>query len=236
VANTPDYCVEEVALHALALALALLRGVVEHDGAIRAGRWEPVGAHPPAVRASETSIGVLGFGRVGRRVVRGAAGLGFSVLVHDPLVGDDVIAAAGARPVALDELFAASDLVSLHAPLTAATRRVVDERTLSLMRPGARIVNTTRGGLVDQDALVAALHDGRLGGAALDVFADEPLPPDAPLRHAPRTVLTAHAAWYSPAALRELPRRAAENLARLLAGDDVPAVLNPGHAAAGKGH
>lgn len=230
VANTPDYCIEEVALHALALAFALLRGIVSHDGAVRAGRWEPVSGYPDARRPSATTIGSLGFGRVGRRVVQGALAMGFPVIAHDVKPLRDAILAAGAEPVEFAELLARSDLLTLHAPLTPDTRGILDTDSIANMKPGAFLVNTTRGELIDETALAAALEDGHLGGAALDVFASEPLPLESPLRHAPRIVLTPHSAWYSPSALRELPRRAAENLSILLAGEKTPALLNPGYA------
>jgi D-3-phosphoglycerate dehydrogenase / 2-oxoglutarate reductase len=230
VANTPDYCIEEVAVHALALAFALLRGIAAQDGALRAGRWEPVAGYPAARRPSSTTIGVVGFGRIGRRVARGARAAGFRVLVHDigPVAED--ASDAGAELVEFDELVAASDLLTLHAPLTPTTRHLLNADTIAQMKRGAFVVNTTRGGLVDEQALAAALEQGHLGGAGLDVFEEEPLPLHSPLRRAPRTVLTPHSAWYSPDALRELPRRATENLVVLLAGKDIPALLNPDFA------
>jgi D-3-phosphoglycerate dehydrogenase / 2-oxoglutarate reductase len=230
VANTPDYCIEEVALHALALAFALLRGVVAQDGALRAGRWEPVAGYPGARRPSSTTIGVLGFGRIGRRVVRGALAAGFEVVVHDVGSVGEAVREAGAEFVELDELLSRADLLTLHAPLTPITREILNGHTIAQMKPGAFVVNTTRGGLIDEAALAVALEQGRLGGAALDVFEDEPLELHSPLRRTPNTVLTPHSAWYSPDALHELPRRAAENLAVLLAGEDVPALLNPDFA------
>ncbi|MDQ6816837.1 MAG: C-terminal binding protein, partial [Actinomycetota bacterium] len=227
VANTPDYCTEEVALHALALAFSLLRGVVDHDAAVRRGEWDPVGGYPAARRPSATTIGILGFGRIGSRVAQGALAVGFDVIVHDLAPMHDHVRAIGAKPVELDELLTGSDLITLHAPLTAQTRQILGATAFAQMKRGAFVVNTTRGELVDEPALVAALERGHLGGAALDVFAREPLSPDSPLRRAPRVVLTPHSAWYSPDALRELPRRAAENLVSLLAGKDSPALLNP---------
>jgi D-3-phosphoglycerate dehydrogenase / 2-oxoglutarate reductase len=230
VANTPDYCIEEVALHAMALAFVLLRGIVSHDGAVRAGRWEPVSGYPNARRPSATTFGSLGFGRIGRRVVQGALAMGFRVIVHDIEPLSNAIDAAGAEPVGFDELLARSDLLTVHAPLTPDTRRILDADALAKMKPGAFLVNTTRGELIDEAALAAALEAGHLGGAALDVFPTEPLPIDSPLRRAPRIVLTPHSAWYSPEALAELPRRAAENLTMLLAGEETSSLLNPGFA------
>jgi D-3-phosphoglycerate dehydrogenase / 2-oxoglutarate reductase len=227
VANTPDYCLEEVALHATGLAFALLRGIVSQDRAVRTSDWEPVRGYPGARRPSVTTIGVLGFGRIGRRVVAGCLAFGFQVIVHDVDALADPIRAAGAEPVSWDELLARSDLLTLHAPLTAETRGLLDAAALARMKRGAFLVNTTRGELIDEQALAAALQSGHLGGAGLDVFAVEPLPANSPLRHLPGVILTPHSAWYSPDALCELPRRAAENLVGLLAGDQASALLPP---------
>ncbi len=227
VANTPDYCVEEVALHAVALAFSLLRGVVTQDAAVRLGEWDPVGSYPDARRPSATTVGILGFGRIGRRVAQGVVATGFRAIVCDVASMGVDIRAAGAKPVEFDELLANSDLLSLHAPLTPDTRGIIGAEAIARMKPGAFVVNTTRGELVDEAALAAALEVGHLGGAGLDVFANEPLAGDSPLRRARRTILTPHSAWYSPDALRELPLQAAENLVDLLTGESSPALLNP---------
>ena len=129
----------------------------------------------------------------------------------------------------LEDLLRRSDLVTLHAPLTAETRHLVRAETLGLMRPGALLVNTCRGGLVDEAALAEALRGGQLAGAALDVFETEPLPDASPLRSLPNVLLSPHAAWYSPASLAELPVQAARQVVDFLAGRPVPAIVNPGY-------
>ena len=151
------------------------------------------------------------------------------MLVHDPFVPDAAIAARGHRPASLDEAIERSDVLSLHVPLSDATRHLLDADAIARMRPGAYVVNTCRGGLLDEAALAEALRDGRLGGAALDVFETEPLPADSPLRDTPNILLTPHAAWYSPAALVELPTRAAEQVVDFLAGRPVDSIVNPGY-------
>jgi D-3-phosphoglycerate dehydrogenase len=226
VANTPDYCIDEVATHTVALALHGMRSIGDLDRAVRAGRWSPVADGPDAIRPSSAQALVVGFGRIGRRVAGMLAALGFRVLVHDPHVPDAVVATAGARPSPLEAGLAAAQLVCLHAPLTPATHHLLDAQALARCRPEAWIVNTCRGGLIDEDALAVALLEGRLRGAALDVFEREPLPADSPLRTAPNVVLTPHAAWYSRAALADLPIRAAENVIAFLAGQSVPTVVN----------
>jgi D-3-phosphoglycerate dehydrogenase len=151
------------------------------------------------------------------------AAIGYRVVVHDPYAADsDAVELVG-----LDELLAVADVITLHVPLTDATRGLIDAAALASMRPRAHLVNTCRGGLVDEVALAAALRDGRLGGAGLDVFAIEPLPAGSPLRDAPNTILTPHAAWYSPSSLAELPVRAARQVVDFLAGRPVPALLTP---------
>ncbi|GAA3952171.1 C-terminal binding protein [Actinomadura viridis] len=230
VANTPDYCVEEVAAHTIAMVLALARRLPVLDRAVRAGRWSVTGDAPGALRPSRATVGVVGFGRIGSRTAAHAAALGFRVVVHDPGVGNAGIRAAGYEPGGLAAVLAAADILTLHVPLTARTRHLLDAETIARMRPGAMVVNTCRGGLIDETALAEALESGHLAGAALDVFETEPLPAACLLRGAPNVLLTPHAAWYSPDALEELPRRAAQQVADFLAGRPVPAIVNPAYA------
>jgi D-3-phosphoglycerate dehydrogenase len=226
VANTPTYCIEEVAAHTLALLLALARGIVPLDAHLRAGGWDAVAAAPAACRPSAQTVAVVGLGRIGARVARALSAIGFRVLVVDPFVDAAAAAVAGGRLVSLDEALEAADHVTLHAPLTDATRGLIGREQLARLRPGATLVNTCRGGLVDEPALVEALRCGALAGAALDVFAEEPLPADSPLRTLPNVILTPHAAWYSPAALRDLPREATESIVDFLAGRPVASIVN----------
>ena len=230
VANTPSYCIEEVASHTIAMIMTQARGLPAYDAALRAGEWKPVAARPMAVRPSRTTVSVLGFGRIGSLVARGCRALGFRVLVADPYAPSEAVATAGCEPVSIEQAIAAADLLTLHVPLTDATRHLIDADSIATMKPGAVIVNTCRGPLIDEAALIAALHDGRVGAAALDVYEVEPLAPGAALREAPNVLLTPHAAWYSPQALEDLPVHAAENIVRFLAGEPVGAIVNPGHA------
>jgi D-3-phosphoglycerate dehydrogenase / 2-oxoglutarate reductase len=196
VCNVPDYCVEEVADHSLALVLALLRGIVELDRSVRAGAWDSQAAGELR-RLRGTRLGVVGFGRTGRALAERAAALGFEVWVTDPAVPTEAIVAAGARPASLAELLEACEAVSLHVPLTPETEGLIGAPELALMPAGAVLVDTARAQLVDLDALVAALESGRLGGAALDVLPEEPPTAESPAPQAPRLVVTPHAAWYS---------------------------------------
>lgn len=223
VANTPDYCVDEVAAHTLAMAMWLIRGLGRFDAAVRAGQWAAAAAYPAAAQPADTVIGVVGLGRIGSQVAAQAKALGFQVIGHDPYASPD----GGIPLTSLGDLLRTSDLVTLHAPLTAETWHLIRADTIELMRPGALLVNTCRGGLIDEDAVAAALHTGGLGGAALDVFEIEPLPAESPLRSLPNVLLSPHAAWYSPASLAALPVRAAQQVVDFLAGVPVPSIVNP---------
>ena len=224
VANTPDYCVEEVVAHTLALVLASVRGVVAADRQVRAGGWAATELAPPARRPSELALGVLGLGRIGSLVAEQARALGFRVLAHDP--------AHPGGSVPLDELLAAADVLTLHLPLTPATHHLIDAAALARMPRGAIVVNTSRGPLIDEAALAEALRSGHVAGAALDVYEQEPLPLDSPLRESPGVILSPHAAWYSPEALTDLPRLATQQVIQFLAGAAVPNVVNAAAPAA----
>ena len=227
VANTPTYCVEEVATHTVAMILTQARGLAAYDRAVRAGVWSAVSAVPMSVRPSASTVAVIGYGRIGRMVAASLSAIGFRVLVSDPFLDEAAARAAGHEPAALAAALAGADLVTLHAPLTAETKHMINRETIATMRPGAVIVNTCRGPLIDENALAESIAAGHLGGAALDVFAEEPLPDTSPLRTLDRVLLTPHAAWYSREALADLPVHAANNVVDFFAGRDVPAVVNP---------
>jgi len=219
VANVPDYGTQEVADHALALLLALARGVVRQDREVRAGRWD-VNAVRPLRRLSELTLGVVGLGRIGAALARKAHAVGFGVVGHDPRGLPDELRALGVREVALDELWGAVDALSLHLPLTAETHHLLGEEALARLRPGALVVNTARGGLVDGAALLRALEDGRVGGAGLDVLEREPPGEEerALVTHE-RVVATPHAAWYSEESERVMKTEAAREVVRVLRGE-----------------
>jgi D-3-phosphoglycerate dehydrogenase len=223
--NVPDYCVEEMADHALALLLGLVRGVVELDRSVRAGEWDSKAAGPLR-RVSDLRLGVIGLGRIGRTLASRALALGMDVCAHDPLLSDDEIAAVGVRPATLEALLETSTAVSLHAPLTPETRGLLGRREIELLPDGAYVVNVSRGGLVDTEALVDALESGRLGGVALDVLDVEPPAPDSPAPAAPRLVVTPHAGWWSEQAEEAVFRRAAESVRDVLAGNRPQGAVN----------
>ena len=225
VANTPDYCVEEVAAHTIGMALWLLRGLGRYDAAVRRGEWAAALPSPAPCRPSAATIGVVGLGRIGSRVADQARALGFEVLGCDPHAPPR----PGVRLATFEELLRGSDLITLHAPLNEETSHLIRADTIALMRPGALLVNTCRGGLVDEAAVIEAVRSGQLAGVALDVFETEPLPADSPLRSLPNVLLTPHAAWYSPSSLAELPERAARQVVDFLAGMPVPSIVNPAY-------
>lgn len=226
VTNVPDYCVEEVSDHALALILAASRQVARYDRAVRAGRWDlKVGR--PMHRLRGQTLGILGLGRIGTRLAEKALALGFRVLAHDPVVPPARAEALGARMVSLTDLLAEADAVSLHVPLTPQTRHLIGAAELARMKPGAVLVNTARGDLVDLDALREALAAGRIAGVALDVLPQEPPDPNDPLLRMENVILTPHAAFYSEESLVELQTKAAEEVARCLRGEPLRSVVNP---------
>ena len=217
VANVPDYCVDEVADHALALMLAVLRRVVPAHRVVRDGRWD-VTVMAGVRRLRELTLGVVGFGRIGRTVGTKASALGMRVVAYDPWVPAEAIRSAGAQPVSLDELLAQADVVTLHCPLTPETRHLLGAAQLARMKPTAYLVNTSRGELVDADALAEALRSGKLAGAALDVLPQEPPPAGHPLLSLDNVVVTPHVAWYSEDSLVELRTKAAQQVREVLLG------------------
>jgi phosphoglycerate dehydrogenase-like enzyme len=222
VTTTPGANRETVADHAMAMILAAVRRIVEHDASVRRGEWNRTGAATPW-DLHATTVGIVGYGGIGRAVARRLAGFGTRLLIADPAL----TVAGGGEVVPLDELLGRADVVSLHLPLLPATRHIVGARELARMRPHAILVNTSRGGLVDEEALVAALHSGRLRGAALDVFSDEPHLPQ-PLRSLPNVVLTPHVGGLSDRSIVRMTRQATRDVLHVLAGAGEPAsIVNP---------
>jgi D-3-phosphoglycerate dehydrogenase / 2-oxoglutarate reductase len=216
VAYVPDYGIDEVADHAFALLLACSRQVPLSDRRLRAGEWLPADALAPMRRLRGATLGLLGFGRIAQAVARRAVGFGMEVLATDPrgTVPDDL-------PVTLvDEatLLASADVLSLHLPLTPATRGLLGAERLAALKPGAILVNTSRGEIVDEAALLAALDAGTLAAAGLDVFEHEPLEAGDPLLARDDVVVTPHSAAFSQDALAELGRRAVDEAIRVLGG------------------
>jgi D-3-phosphoglycerate dehydrogenase len=217
VANVPDYCQDEVADHTMAMLLCQARRLLDAADSVRQGGWAiPKGDVP---RLAGRHLGLVGLGRIGRRVGLRAMAFGLRVQAYDPVVQSDVAGIASAST--LDELLAEADYVSLHLPLNRQTRHLIDRHALRSMRRKPILINTARGGLVDLDAVLEALDDGTLGGVALDVFEDEPLPEDHPIRRHPAALITPHMSYYSNESEPDLIRRTAEEVARGLRGEPV---------------
>jgi D-3-phosphoglycerate dehydrogenase len=225
VCSVPDYCVEEVADHALALVLSLLRGVVILDREVRAGGWDwQAAGELRRIRGSR--LGVVGLGRTGRELATKAAALGFEVWGTDPALSDEQIAAAGARPAPLRELLAACHAVSLHVALTPETEGLLGAEELAFMPDGAVLVDTARPQLVDLEALRRELESGRLGGAALDVIPVEPPTAEHPAPAWPRLVVTPHVAWYSAEADEACHTRPVLSVRAVLEGREPEGAVN----------
>ena len=224
VTNVADYCLDEVADHAMALLLAAARNVLPAALSVRAGGWDAQkeGVH----RLRGRRLALLGVGRIGTRVAARARAFGIEVVGFDPFVEDWGRIEAEAADT-LEEAVAEADFVSLHAPLTPDTHHLVDEEAIGHMRRAPVLVNTSRGPLVDLDAATRALDDGRLAGLALDVTEVEPLPADHPLREHPKALITPHMAFHSAEATEELQRRTVEEVLRTLSGERPLSPVNP---------
>ncbi len=224
---TPEANAEGVAQHAIALMLALTNKVKEADAGVRAGRFDERMAWG-SVEVSERTLGIVGLGRIGRRTARKAAlGLGMNVLAYDPYVDRSTYDGPAVFVDALDELLSRADVVTLHVPLTDETRRIIDADSLAHMRPESYLVNTARGAAVDEEALAEALSAGRLAGAAIDVFAQEPPDPAHPLQSAPNALLTPHVAGLSDRALVRVATEAAQGILDVLQGRQPRSPVNP---------
>jgi D-3-phosphoglycerate dehydrogenase len=229
VANVPDYCADEVADHTLLLLLAVTRRLDELSGRWRAEkRWLVYDELPPVHRPSVRTLGIVGMGRIGARVAARARVFGWRVIGSDSLLPPEAIRQHGAEPVSVDEVFMTADAITLHCPLTDETHHLVGRERLAAARPGVAIVNTSRGGLVDLDALDEALESGQVAAAGLDVLEDEPSPDlTRPLLARPNVLVTSHVAWYSLEARRELALLCADEALRVLDGGRPRNVVNP---------
>ena len=217
VANVPDYGAEEVSDHALALLMSVVRRTVTRDRAVRGGAWN-VSPGEKIYRIAGRVLGLVGYGRIARALERKMRGLGVArVLVYDPLVQAGAL--SGVESVDLNSLCQESDFISLHAPLTRDTSRIINSARIALMKPTAILVNTARGGLIDETALVEALRSKRIFGAGIDVFQHEPPGRDHPLFALDNVVLSDHTAWYSEESVAELQTKAAQEIARVFRGE-----------------
>jgi D-3-phosphoglycerate dehydrogenase len=233
VTHFPGYCTAEVADHALAMILALNRRIVEQDRSLREGAWVE---HGPATRRilrgpiqplREQTLGIAGFGRIGRAVAARAKPFGLTIIAADPYIDPRIVRDAGAEPVTLEELLARADIVTIHTPLTPETRGLIDAAALARMKPTAVIINTARGPIIDLPALAQALQEGRIAGAALDVVDPEPLPAGSPFYSMPNVILTPHSAYYSERSVDVVRRETLQEALQVLRGKRPRTVANP---------
>ena len=215
VSNVPNYCVDEVADHSFALALALTRQILTIDGQLKRNVWSNTPPKPMPASRQMTFV-TIGFGRIARALLERARACKFNVATCDPYLATNVDLPMGVQNLSMDEALAAADILSLHVPLTKATQHLMNANTLASLKSTSFLINTARGGLVDSIALADALNGGRLAGAGLDVFEQEPLPADHPLRKCSNILLTSHVAWYSEISGSELQKMAAEEAVRAL--------------------
>jgi len=226
VTNVPDYCMDEVGDHALGMILALNRRFVPHDRTVKAGGWSSVALDRPMHRTRGATLGIVGFGRIGRSVAAKARAFGVELLACDPLLvpGETV---DGVAIVTFEEVLARSEFVTVHTPLTPETKGLIGAKELAAMKPGSILVNCARGGIIDEKALARALASGHLAGAGLDVLGTAPPPADHPLLGLENVLVTPHTAFFSQASTRELERRTAEEAVRVLNGGTPEHLVNP---------
>ena len=218
VCNVPDYAMEDASDHALALLLNCVRKISYRDRMVRRGEWN-LHRNQPSFRMAGKTVGIIGYGRIGSCFVRKISGFGFArILVCDPTADEGAIRDAGAEKVDLTTVLQASDYLSLHCPLNSGTKDMIDDRALSMMKSGAILINTARGPIVNEQALTDALCSGRIAAAGLDVYDEDPLRPESPLRSLDNVTLTDHAAWYSEESIEELKSKAAQNIVDELEG------------------
>jgi D-3-phosphoglycerate dehydrogenase / 2-oxoglutarate reductase len=222
VGHVPSYCIDEVSTHAIAMLLACVRKLLPIDARMRRGEWD-VHRTDPVFRVAGKTLGLVGFGQLGKAVARKLSGWDLRLLATDPFAEP----AHGVQLVDLPTLCRESDFISLHAPLLPETRHLISHEQFRLMKPGVIIVNTARGPVLDTAALLAAVDSEKVAQAALDVFEEEPLPPNSPLRKHPKTLLTDHMAWYSEESLLELQKTAAEEISTICTGRLPGSMANP---------
>lgn len=225
VANTTDYCIDEVADQAMAFLLACARGLFPSAKVAREAVWD-FQRVPRLTRIRGQTLGLLGVGRIGSAVAARAKGFGLRIIGHDPYLSDEAVRQIGVQLVDLDTLLKESDFVSIHLPLNSGTAGMVGAEVFRKMKPTAFLINVARGKIVDQAALCQALQQGRVAGAALDVLETEPPRPDDPILQLSNVILTPHSAWYSEQSREEMRRRAVGQVVSVLKGEMPYSLVN----------
>jgi D-3-phosphoglycerate dehydrogenase len=226
VCNVPDYCIDEVADQTLAFILATTRQVVPHTNHLHAGHWGLATSLASMKALRDLTVGVVGFGRIGREVVKRLIPFKCRVLVFDPLVPKAEIEKLGAKAASLQEILPQADILTLHCPSTAQTRKLINRDTLAKLKPGAILINVGRGDLVDPEALTAVFQSGHLSAAALDVFDPEPIPVGHPLLAMQNVILAPHISSCSVPAVKKLRESAANLAVAAVRGEALPTIVN----------
>jgi len=226
VTNVPDYCMDEVTDHALGMILALNRRLVPHNRSVLSGGWDTVALNQPMHRTRGATLGIVGFGRIGRSLADKAAGFGMNILTYDPLIKPGATL-DGVTAVSFDDLLKESDFISLHVPLIPSTENLISAPQLAKMKSGSILINCARGGLIDEEALAVALQSGHIAGAGLDVVEPTPPDPNSALLSQENVIITPHTAFFSQASTLELERRTAAEVVRVLNGETPENLINP---------
>lgn len=226
VINVPDYCQDEVSNQAFALMMACMRKITVLNDQVQSGKWDYKVAKPIHRMMGQT-LGLLGFGRIPKVLAKKAVAFGLNLVAYDPFLKQEDVKGYNVTLMSLEEVLKTSDIISLHMPLFKETEKIIDAKAFDLMKSTAIIINTSRGPLIDEDALYDAIKYGKIAGAGLDVTSIEPLPADSKLRGLKNVIITPHAAWYSEEAEKELKTKAAHGAGEIISGYDMPTIVNP---------
>jgi len=218
VCNVPDYSVDEVSTHTITLILASLRKIQLLSNSVKKGIWD-YNISKPIHRPSKLTIGIVGFGRISREIARKVKIFGFNLVAYDPFVSEDIMKQYESDKVDFDNLLKISDIITIHTPLLKSTYHLFNKEAFLSMKKGSYIINTSRGPLIDEQALVYALNNGIIAGAALDVCEKEPIEQDSNLKKYDNVILTPHVAWYSEESQTDLQTKAGEEIVRVLSGE-----------------
>lgn len=226
VTNVPDYCIEEVSDHALALILACTRKICQLNATVKSGKWD-FKDYRPMYRLEGQTLGIISFGKIPRRLVEKVSAYKFNIIAYDPYVDKGIAAKYNIKLVTLEELLKESDIITVHAPLTKETKGMFGSEQFKMMKDSAYLINTARGGLIKDDDLAQAVKEGELAGAGLDVLEDENLNSHHPLINLENVIITPHSAFYSEQALKDLQYKAVQEVVRILTGERPKSCVNP---------
>ena len=222
----PDYCIEEVSDHALALILACARKICQLNKTVKCGKWD-FKDYRPMYRLKGQTLGIVSFGKIPRRLVEKVSAYEFNIISYDPYVDKEIAAKYNVKLVTLEELLKESDIITVHAPLTKETKGMFGSEEFKIMKNSAYLINTARGGLIKDNELAQALKEGEIAGAGLDVLEDENLNSHHPLTNLENVIITPHSAFYSEQALKDLQYKTVQEVIRVLTGENPKSCVNP---------